>query len=144
MSPVAVLRASILQLCVADHQNDRPTLERWLRNKTTEHFCQWLNDPENFVVVAVIESTICGVGAVRMSGNLGLCYVQPGRQRSGIGSALLCSLEAQAKNWGLSKLQLISTSTARPFYEARGYVFSGATSAPGHGVLRDYHYTKQL
>ena len=48
---VAVLRASIAELCVADHQNDPASLERWLRNKTVQNFVAWLADPANCVVV---------------------------------------------------------------------------------------------
>jgi putative acetyltransferase len=141
---VAVLRASIMQLCVEDHRNDQPTLERWLRNKTTEHFCQWVADPQKLVVVAEVTSVLCGVGAMRRTGDLDLCYVQPGRQRSGVGRAILHACEAQARGWGLTKLELISTATARSFYERHGYLFVGEASVQGYGVLRDYYYVKSL
>ena len=143
-SAVTVLRASITQLCVIDHQNDPATLERWLQNKTIPHFHQWLADPENSVHVAEIETELCGVGLLRKSGDLQLCYVQPGRQRSGIGSSLLRVLEATAKEWGLNTVRLISTATARTFYERHGYLSTGEESVPGFGVLRDYHYVKVL
>ena len=141
---VAVLRASITQLCTEDHRNDQPTLERWLRNKTTEEFCRWVADPEKLVVVAEVATVLCGVGAMRTTGDLDLCYVQPGRQRAGVGRALLHACEAQARGWGLTQLQLISTATARSFYERHGYLFVGEASVQGHGVLRDYYYVKSL
>ncbi len=141
---VAVLRASITQLCVEDHRNDPPTLERWLRNKTVEQFCRWLADPQKFVVVAEVETMLCGVGAMRMSGDLDLCYVKPGRERSGVGRYMLYALEAQARKWGLTKLHLISTATARSFYEQQGYLFVREASVPGYGDLRDYYYVKSL
>jgi GNAT superfamily N-acetyltransferase len=141
---VAVLRASITQLCIEDHQNDRPTLERWLRNKTTEQFCQWAADPAKVVLVAEVATVLCGVGAMRTTGDLDLCYVQPGRQRSGVGRALLYACEAQARKWGLKQLQLISTATARSFYERHGYLSVGEASVRGYGVLRDYYYVKAL
>ena len=143
-SAVAVLRDSITYLCVADHQNDPSTLQRWLQNKTTDNFSQWLQDSERHFVVAELNSEVCGVGMVRNSGDLDLCYIQPGKERLGIGAAMLHALEAQAARWRLSKLQLISTANARGFYEHHGYVFTGEQSVPGYGVVRDYYYEKAL
>ncbi len=141
---VAVLRASITQLCIEDHRNDPSTLERWLRNKTVEQFCRWLADPQKFVVIAEVETVLCGVGAMRANGDIDLCYVKPGRERSGVGRATLHALETHARTLGITKLQLISTATARSFYEQQGYLFVGDASVPGYGVLRDYYYVKSF
>ncbi len=143
-SAVDVLRRAITEVCIADHQNDTPTLERWLRNKTPEQFCRWRSASDNFMAVAVVQETICGVGAIRQSGDLDLCYVHPAWQRRGIGRALLLAMEAQAREWRVRTLRLISTVTARAFYERHGYVFLAEGSAPGYGILYDYHYTKTL
>jgi GNAT superfamily N-acetyltransferase len=143
-SAVAVLRDSITCLCVADHQNDPSTLQRWLQNKTADNFSKWLQDSERHFVVAELDSEVCGVGMIRNNGDLDLCYIQPGKERLGIGAAILQALEAQAALWRLSKLQLISTANARGFYEHHGYVFTGEESVPGYGVVRDYSYAKTL
>lgn len=139
----ALLRASITQLCVADHQDDPVALEQWLRNKTPGHFVQWLANPESCIVVAEVASVLCGVGLIRRNGELDLCYILPGWERLGIGRAILAALEAQARSWGLEKLHLISTITARPFYERHGFVLSDEEPAAKFG-LRDYHYVKSL
>lgn len=143
---VEVLRRSIMEVCVADHRNDAPTLERWLRNKTPERFHIWRSAPDNFMAVAVARDTqtICGLGAVRQSGDLDLCYVHPSWQRHGIGRGLLLALEAQAREWRLPALQLVSTLTARAFYERHGYAFQPEESGPGYGVRFDYRYRKTL
>ena len=140
---VAVLRDSITQLCVADHQNDRTTLERWLRNKTADHFQQWLADPENFLVVAEVDSVLSGVGLVDVRGDVRLCYVSPGRQRLGIGRALLRALEAQAIRWNIAEIRLRSSANGRAFYEHLGYHSTGGPVS-AFGVLRDYPYAKTL
>ena len=140
---VAVLRDSITQLCVADHQNDTTTLEQWLRNKTTDHFRQWLADPENFLVVAEVDSVVSGVGLVDVRGDLRLCYVSPGRQRLGIGRAMLCALEAQAIRWNIEEVRLRSSANGCAFYERLGYHSTGE-AGPAFGVLRDYPYAKTL
>src|SRR4051812_34924811 len=76
----AVVRASITDLCVEDHENDPAKLERWLQNKTVTHFCRWLADPDNFLVVAELAGAVCGVGCLHRGGEIRLLYVQPGRQ----------------------------------------------------------------
>jgi GNAT superfamily N-acetyltransferase len=141
---VEVLRRAITEVCIADHQNDTPTLERWLRNKTAERFRSWRSASDNFMAVAVVQDTICGVGAIRQSGDLDLCYVHPDWQRMGVGHSLLLAMESKAREWGVRSLRLISTATGRGFYEHHGYVFMPKESAPGYGVLYDYRYTKTL
>jgi len=42
-----VMRRSIAELCVADHQNDEAILTRWLGNKTPEIFASWIRQPDN-------------------------------------------------------------------------------------------------
>src|SRR5688572_562826 len=122
---VAVLRDSITKLCVADHGNDPTTLAHWLRNKTVEQFLAWIASAESHVVVAELDSIVCGVGSLHTGGEIRLCYVQPGLQGVGIGRALLAALEAQAKAWRIHTLRLKSTISARSFYEHCGYTAAG-------------------
>lgn len=140
---IAVVRASIAELCVADHQNDAATLERWLQNKTAEQFGGWLADPENHVAVAIRGSELVGVALVRASGDINLCYVRPGATGSGVGSALLDNVEAQAQSWGLLELRLGSSCRARAFYERRGYVENGEPSV-AFGTVQHFPYRKAL
>lgn len=140
---VAVLRASILILCTADHQNDPETLERWLRNKNPETFQSWLNDPKNYVIVACLDDEVTGVGLITRDGELNLCYVKPDAQGVGIGYELVKELEAKAIDWGLSEINLISTYAARTFYESQGYRLVGQ-GKHSYGVIVDYNYTKYL
>jgi GNAT superfamily N-acetyltransferase len=129
---VRVLRESITVLCVEDHQNDPSTLEQWLRNKTVEQFRAWVVDPELYVVVAEHEASIAGVGSLHATGEIRLCYVQPGFQGLGLGRALLAALEHHARSIGLARLRLKSSVGAQSFYEHAGYVSTGpATCGPG-------------
>jgi GNAT superfamily N-acetyltransferase len=139
----AVLRRSITELCVADHQNDPVTLELWLRNKTAEQFLVWLDRDENHVVVVDSSAGIAGVGLLHRSGEIRLCYVCPGWERLGIGTAVLRALEIQAEIWGLTRLTLESTATARSFYERHGYVPVGGCR-PGLGVSCCHPYEKAM
>ena len=140
---VAVLRASITQLCELDHQSDALTLDRWLSNKTVENFLTWLADPDSRIVVAELEPAIAGVAAIHRSGEVRLCYVRPDATRLGVGRGMLMAIEAQARQWGINRLDLRSSLTARSFYERCGYVSAGPSVA-SYGVLRAYPYAKIL
>lgn len=138
-----VVRQSVIQLCVDDHHDDPATLERWLANKTPEHFARWLAQPDGRVVVAELDGVVRGVGNVVRAGKVHLCYVEPGFLRAGIGAAILGALEAQARAWGLSELSLESSCNARGFYARHGYERDGAPTE-AFGVLRCFPLKKVL
>ena len=140
---IEAVRQSISRLCVADHQNDQATLDRWLANKTPEKFGVWIRDPENFCVVEEIDGRVQGVGLVRRNGEVLLFYVAPGCQRKGLGRRIHDALEAHAIGWGLRRLHLESTAGARWFYESMGYAVAGPERQL-FGVLRAYPYAKSL
>ncbi len=140
---VLVLRESITKLCERDHQHDQPTLERWLRNKTPEHFETWCANAESRIVVAELDAAIVGVAALHRSGEVRLCYVSPAAAHIGVGRALLVAIEAHAREWGIAGLKLNSTFTARRFYERCGFTSAGEPTSP-FGVLRGYPYVKAL
>jgi GNAT superfamily N-acetyltransferase len=140
---IAVLRSSIAILCSADHTNDPATLERWLRNKNESSFVGWLGDSSKFVTVAELDTIVRGVGMIDTSGELRLCYVEPGFQLRGIGRALLAALEQRARQWGLAEVRLRSSVGAREFYERHGYASSGPPEQV-FGVVGAYPYSKML
>ena len=62
------------------------------------------------------------IGTIALGGDrLRSLFVEPGRQRAGIGARLVAHLEAHALKAGVSELQLSSSLTARGFYERLGY-----------------------
>lgn len=140
---IAVLRASISELCAADHKKDAATLAKWLGNKTPERFASWINDPKNYVVVGIVEGELKGVGLIEIGGDLRLCYVHPDRQRVGVARLMVAELEAQAQRWGMREIRLTSSANAKGFYERLGYASAGE---PIHefGVLWDFPYRKML
>ena len=120
-----VLRRSIRELCVADHENDEEILSAWLGNKTPENVRTWIASSANFSVVAVRGDQVCGFGLLRDDGEIVLCYVLPEAQFTGSGRLMLRTLEARAASWGLSRVVLTSTRTAKSFYERNGYHQAG-------------------
>jgi GNAT superfamily N-acetyltransferase len=121
----AVLRRSIIELCVADHRDDPAILKRWLANKTPENVVAWLNRPDNHVLVATEASAILAVGALTDEGEITLNYVSPDARFRGVSRSLLAALEARARERGIDVCTLTSTETARRFYLAAGYVDQG-------------------
>jgi GNAT superfamily N-acetyltransferase len=139
----AVLRDSITKLCAADHRNDAATLAQWLADKTPERFLYWLSREDQYTIVAEDGAGTAGVGRLHRSGEVRLCYVRPGVQRRGVGTAILVALEARARTWGIARLVLGSTLGARAFYERHGFRSDGDPT-PGFGVSRGYPYAKPL
>jgi GNAT superfamily N-acetyltransferase len=122
----AVLRASITELCVADHHDDPAILSSWLANKTPEIVAAWIADPNASLLLAVEDQAILAVGSVRNCGEITLNYVSPAARFRGASTALLRALEARAGERGNSVCTLLATETAHRFYLARGYTDIGA------------------
>jgi Acetyltransferase (GNAT) domain len=84
----AVLKRSIVELCEADHKDDRAILARWLENKTVENVLAWINQPDNSLLVAAEDGDVLAVGSVTDSGTIGLNYVAPEARFKGVSRAL--------------------------------------------------------
>jgi GNAT superfamily N-acetyltransferase len=128
-----VLRRSIAECCVLDHQNDPVILDAWLGNKTPDTVASWFASSSNFSIVAIEAGVLVGVALLTRAGKLSLCYLLPEACRHGIGKALLNRIDAQAADWGIKSLQLHSTATAVPFFASCGFIASGKVKSP-YGV----------
>ena len=137
------MRASITELCLADHGNNPEILGRWLANKTPENLVAWSADPGASLLLAVEDSVVLAVGSVKHSGEITLNYVSPHARFRGVSSALLQALETSAAERGASTCTLLSTETAHRFYLARGYADVGA---PEHkfGTSASYPMSKKI
>jgi len=128
-----ILRRSITECCVADHQNDATVLAAWLGNKTPDMVGSWFQSGTNFSIVGAEAGQLLGVALLTRAGKVALCYLAPAARRRGIGTALMLRLEEQARLWSIKTLQLHSTADAEAFFAARGYVASGRVRSP-YGV----------
>ncbi|MES2756729.1 MAG: GNAT family N-acetyltransferase [Pseudomonadota bacterium] len=120
-----VLRRSIRECCVQDHQNNSNVLDTWLGNKTPQNVAGWLASPTNYTVVAERDGEVVGVALLTQAGKLSLCYVLPEAQRSGVGKALLDGVEAKARDWGIGVVKLHCTAAGRDFFARNGYLNAG-------------------
>lgn len=90
-----------------------------------------------------LAALIVGVGLIRRSGDFDLCYLKPGWQRMGIGSAIVRVVEDQAYNWGIAEVRLLSAHDAQSFWMHHGYLRSGEPT-PAYGVVMDIPYRKDI
>ena len=116
-----VVRRSITELCLADHQDDPAILQKWLANKTPANLSSWIAKPDNHTFVATDGDAILGVACVTSCGEVTLNYVSPDVRFRGVSKALLQRLEAKAAALGNEQCVLTSTGTARLFYLSAGY-----------------------
>jgi GNAT superfamily N-acetyltransferase len=124
-----LLRQSILQSCAEDHQHDEAVRESWLANKTPDTVASWIESASNHCLLAIVGDVVAGVAILTRKGRIGLLHVHPDLRFSGIGKALLGGLEAQARAWGLVKLQVNSPPGAQRFYAGNGYAGGVAVKA---------------
>jgi GNAT superfamily N-acetyltransferase len=73
-----------------------------------------------FALVAMSSDGLEGVGVLDGS-EVKRMYVHPRRQRQGIGTMIFRSLEAEARNRGLSHLELQASPSSVPFYALLGF-----------------------
>lgn len=121
-----VLHRSIVECCQDDHRGEAAALDAWLHNKTPDNVTIWLQNPELFALVAVVQNETVGFAMSSRRGDVLLCYLVPEVRHTGVGKAMLREIEEQAKRDGISSLLLESTRTARPFYLRNGFVESGS------------------
>jgi putative acetyltransferase len=77
----------------------------------------------------VREQQLAGMALLTQAGKLALCYVMPGQLRSGIGSAMMRAVEAQARCWDIGKLHMHCPASSSAFFERLGYVNAGRDKA---------------
>ncbi len=120
-SAINVLRASISELCGADHSNNQREIADWIANKTNTTWEAWISREDAAVFVAESAGEIVGVGMVDQLGEILLNYVRPDARLSGVSKAVLKSLEDFASSQNVQRCFLESTKTAKNFYESCGY-----------------------
>ena len=137
-----VLRRSITECCIEDHREDSEVLFNWLQNKTPDNLARWFANHDNFSLVATVSEQIVGVGLLTVRGEVALCYVLPEARFNGIGKALLDLMELHAIQIQLGEIHLSSTSTAKTFYQSRGFLPSGEPKI--ESGVRAFPMTKRI
>ncbi|WJQ79246.1 GNAT family N-acetyltransferase [Brevibacillus brevis] len=76
----------------------------------------------NISYVAEMNGYIVGFSDMSLQGYLDRLFVHKEHQGQGIASALVDTLESEAKKLGLIEIETDSSITARPFFERKGYI----------------------
>lgn len=124
----ALLRASIADLCAADHGGDPDAIARWCADKTAANVTAWIVAAPDLFWVAETADGLAGVGAATPDGAVRLLHVAPKARFGGVSTAILRRLEAGLAAQGLAEARLKTTRTARAFYAARGWQEAGDTA----------------
>ena len=91
------------------------------------------------------EGTIAGFAELEDDGHIDCFYGHHAYQRQGVGTLVLEKLENVARSRGIRRLHLESSLTARPFFEARGFVVVERRDIVVRGVtLENYAMEKML
>ncbi|MDE1935589.1 GNAT family N-acetyltransferase [Bradyrhizobium sp.] len=138
-----LLRASISELCFADHRRNPDILDRWLLSKTPENVAAWADNIGRSLLVAVEDDVVLAVGGVTDRGEITLNYVSPKARFGGVSSALLKALEERAMARGAVRATLLSTDTAHRFYLSHGYQDTGPPQGK-FGMAASYPMAKTL
>lgn len=139
-----LLIESISVNCASDYNNDPQVMAEWLANKTPENMALWIGDKNNisFAIFDVTSDKIASFLLMNREGDILLNYVRPSYIYKGIGKALLKEAEHSARLSGIKNLSVISTITAKKFYERNGFVKNGEPeyvgSIPGDFPLIKY------
>lgn len=122
-------RASIERLGLAAYTQEQ--VDAWARGCESADYEKPITSDEFYFIVAEDDNEILGFGslcfdapseyeafaAVEITG----VYVHPSVTRSGVGTALLTSLEQEARGRGNQTIGLSASLNAVPFYEHHGY-----------------------
>lgn len=127
----AVMTASVAELCGADHHHDPHNIAQWVSNRTPDGVARMMTNPAQRFFVAERHGEIAAVGAVNAEGLVMFNYVSPDHRFAGVSHAMMAHLEAVLRAQGHTEARLVSTTTAHPFYLARGWTDDGPPEVDG-------------
>lgn len=117
----ALVRASISELCTADHGGDRAKIDRWLSNKTEDEIQTWLKRDNVTIFVTDTGHQIVTAGCHDARGVVLMNYIAPAHRLQGLSSSMLAHLERSMREAGIIEARLVSTATAQGFYKRHGW-----------------------
>jgi putative acetyltransferase len=118
---LAIVNSAVRGLAVSHYAPD--AIEGWVVPVTDDSVRDLMLNPDREIrLVAELDGRPAGIGALVVErSELRACYVSPEAARRGCGSALVREIERQAREKGLTRLELAGSINAEPFYAAHGY-----------------------
>ncbi|EON70653.1 GNAT family N-acetyltransferase [Lysinibacillus sphaericus] len=100
---------------------------------------------QNITLVAKVNDKVVGFIDLTLNGHLDRLYVHKDYQGQGIASALVNSLESEAKKIKILEIDTEASITAKPFFERRGYKTVCLQTVERKGVkLTNYQMVKKI
>ena len=97
---------------------------------------------EHYSIVAEVDGVIVGFGDIAENGYIDRLYVHKDYQHKGIGTAICDELE---KSVNMNEYTVHASITAKPFFEARGYIVIKEQQVIRRGVsLTNFYMTKRI
>ena len=107
-------------------------IERWApQDKDMEQWAERLAEKNPYV--AIIAEQIVGMAEIEPTGYIDYFYVHPEFQGQGVGTALMATIETEASRARADRLFANVSVTAKPFFEARGFLVIEACSKTING-----------
>ncbi len=113
---VDVILRAIRESAIRDYSPAQ--IEAWSDGDRLE---PWSDVRGRLILVAVVQGTVVGLSDLEASGHLDRMYVHPEHEGQGVASALLTSLELEARRQGVTRLFTEASIAAMPFFERRGF-----------------------
>ena len=115
----ALFRATVLHVNVRDYTPEE--VADWAScGDSTEHW-QELLARHRFIAALDRQGGIIGFASMNAGGHLHSLFVHQDWQGRGIATRLLHEVERMAHAYGVNRIHLEASITARPFFEKRGY-----------------------
>ena len=137
-----LFRRSVREVASRDYRPSQ--IEAWVQ--APGEIDTWAERMRNRITLVAEEGAwLIGFIQYEPPDHIDMTYVHPDRQRRGVASALLAALEAEARQRGVTVLNVEASITSRPFFGARGFevITPQIVTARGQDFL-NYHMTKRL
>lgn len=139
-----LLRRSISEVCAFDYGNNKQVLEEWLANKTIENVIHWINNTNRTTFICKGKNNeIVGFCMHDFFGEILLNYVLPPYMYKGVGKLLLAAMEDDFLKNKILEIKVISSITAKPFYERNGFIKNAEAIMVGD-IEGDFPLIKRL
>lgn len=113
-----LFRDSIRKTCACDYNPEQ--IAAWASEEID--LANWsARFGGRYAVVADSGGIAIGFAELQPDGHIDRFYVAAGQQRKGVGKTLLEAILARARQWGISRLRVEASLTARPFFTSQGF-----------------------
>jgi putative acetyltransferase len=133
-----VFSEAVTRTAAADYTSEQ--IEAWARpnDRGLEDWDQARLGVDSFV--AVVDGRVAGFSDVSAAGYVDMMFVSPRHGRQGVGRALMTFLEKRALAAGADQMSADVSLTARPFFEAHGFL----VEAEQHPVIDGVQMTTSI